>query len=65
LTEERRMSLGDLTWFKAIATTVVFALYAVVCCLVISPFFSREAEREEVQREPRRERAAVSSGDTT
>ena len=58
------MSLGDLTWFKAIATTVVAAVYGLVCCLVIGFYFSRQGEREEEQREPGHERSAVPSGET-
>jgi hypothetical protein len=52
------VSLGDLTWFKAIMTTLVMAAFGAVCCLVIGFYFSRKAEREKEQREPRDERRA-------
>ena len=57
------MSLGDLTWFKAIVTTLVIAAYGAVCSLVIGFYFNRQAEREKAQREPRDERAPVPAGE--
>jgi hypothetical protein len=57
------MSLADLTWFKAIATTFVITAYGVVCCLVIGVYFNRQAEREQEQREPHHERAPVPTGE--
>ncbi len=57
------MSLGDLTWFKAIMTTLVIAAYGVVCSLVIGFYFSRQAEREKQQREPHEERAPIPVGE--
>ena len=57
------MSLGDLTWFKAIVTTLVIAAYGVVCCLAIGFYFNRQAEREEEQREPHNKRAPVPTGE--
>jgi hypothetical protein len=57
------MSLGDLTWFKAIVTTLVITAYGVVCCLVIGFYFHRQAEREREQREPHDERVPVHTGE--
>ena len=57
------MSLGDLTWFKAIVTTLVIGAFGVVCCLVIGFYFNGQAEREMEQREPRDERAPVPAGE--
>jgi ABC-type spermidine/putrescine transport system permease subunit I len=57
------LSLGDLTWFKAIMTTLVIAAYGVVCCLVIGFYFQRQAEREKTQREPHDERVPVPTGE--
>ena len=57
------MSLGDLTWVKAIVTTVVIVLYGIVCCLVIGFYFNRQAEQEKDQRTPRDERAPITAGE--
>jgi hypothetical protein len=57
------LSLGDLTWFKAIMTTSVIAAYGVVCCLMIGFYFHRQAEREKEQREPHDERVPVPTGE--
>ena len=57
------MSLGDLTWFKAIGTTLVIAAYGMVCCLVIRFYFNRQAEREKEHRDPRDERSPVPAGE--
>ena len=57
------MSLGDLTWFKAIVTTLVIAAFGVVCCLAIGFYFNRQAEGEKEQREPHDVRASVPTGE--
>ena len=57
------MSLGDLTWLKAIVTTVAIAVYGMVCCLVIGSYFNRQAEREKEHRDPRDERSPVPAGE--
>jgi hypothetical protein len=57
------MSLGDLTWFKAIATTAVIVVYGIACCLVIGFYFNRQAEREKEHRDPRDERSPVPAGE--
>jgi len=57
------MSLGDLTWLKAIVTTLVIAAYGVVCSLVIGFYLNRHAEREQEQREAHHERTTTSRCD--
>jgi hypothetical protein len=51
------MSLGDMTWLKAIATTLGIFAYGVVVCLMVGLYFARQSEKEEQQHEPDHERA--------
>ena len=52
------MSLGDMTWLKAIVTTLGIVAYGVVVCLTIGFYFARQGDSEKKQHDAEHEGVA-------